>query len=292
MEARQFDRWTRFLMGRPGRDAIRLLATGIAGRFVATGGARGALAQVGVEKCKKEGDNCKKNNDCCSNLKCNNNNKCEDDNNSKCKKKGDSCKKNNDCCNNLRCNNNNKCEDDNNNNKCKRKATTARRIATAATTSDATTTMSSNSRDATPENQTGCHGSPDSGGIEVVVAKHGGRGPRHEVSVTLPVEVESVLNFDPDRRSPRCRRAITWPSRSNLVGARLSSTGRCRNGETRRTRHAGSRETTVAVQDFVQILPDGGSSGRATTRRRKGPRPGTPLPLRWDSNSVDVSAAA
>src|SRR6476619_3447609 len=102
MEARQFDRWTRLFDGASRRDAIRLLATGMTGGLLANGGIRAAMAQVGVEKCKKKGD------------------KCEDNNNNNCKKKGDKCKNNSDCCNNLKCGNNDKCEDNNNNN-CKKK---------------------------------------------------------------------------------------------------------------------------------------------------------------------------
>ena len=36
-------------------------------------------------------------------------------------------------------------------------------------------------------------------GIEVVVAKHGSEGPRYEVSISLPVAIESALIRNPNR---------------------------------------------------------------------------------------------
>jgi hypothetical protein len=115
MEARQFDRWTRLFGGATRRDAIKLLVTGMTGGLLASGGIRGAMAQVDAESCKKKGDSCKNNSDCCNDLKCNNNDKCADNNNNNnnnnCKKKGDSCKNNSDCCNDLKCNNNDKCRE-------------------------------------------------------------------------------------------------------------------------------------------------------------------------------------
>jgi hypothetical protein len=36
-------------------------------------------------------------------------------------------------------------------------------------------------------------------GMEVVVAKHGSDAPRYEISINLPVEIESVLTRDPNR---------------------------------------------------------------------------------------------
>jgi hypothetical protein len=108
MEARQFDRWTRLFDGASRRDAIKLLVTGMTGGLLANGGIRGAMAQVSVAKCKKEGDNCNRNNDCCNELTCNNNNTCHNKNNNKnCKKTGENCNRNRDCCNHLMCDNNN-----------------------------------------------------------------------------------------------------------------------------------------------------------------------------------------
>jgi hypothetical protein len=49
-------------------------------------------------------------------------------------------------------------------------------------------------------------------GIEVVVAKHGSDAPRYEVSINLPVEIESVLTFDPNRDILVEPEAASWTS--------------------------------------------------------------------------------
>ena len=43
MDARQFDRWTRLFDGASRRDAIKLVAAGMTGGLLATGGARAAI---------------------------------------------------------------------------------------------------------------------------------------------------------------------------------------------------------------------------------------------------------
>lgn len=105
MDACQFDRWTRVIGGATRRQAITLLATGISGGLLASGGTHSVLAQVSGDKCKDKGDNCNNNNDCCNNLKCKNGTCKKDNNNNNCKHKGDNCKNNNDCCNKLKCKN-------------------------------------------------------------------------------------------------------------------------------------------------------------------------------------------